>query len=71
MRKHLTERQKEVLRLACLPNMEIANKLFLSLPTVKAHFNNICNILTAANRVEALIKALKKNEIKLDEIEVE
>lgn len=71
MRKRLTNRQKEILRLACLPNNDIAARLCLSLPTVKAHFNNICNILAAANRAEAMIKALRKNEIELDEIEVE
>lgn len=51
-------REMEVLQLITgrLTNKEIAAKLFISLPTVKTHINNIYRILEVKNRREAIEK---------------
>ena len=55
----LSEREKEVL--VCISrgmsNREIAEQLFLSVGTVKAHSHNIYEKLDASNRVQALTRA--------------
>lgn len=55
----LSEREVEVLRLVAdgLSNPEIAERLFLSVGTVKRHVHNIFGKLEAANRVEAIARA--------------
>ncbi|MEN8138240.1 MAG: tetratricopeptide repeat protein [Bacteroidota bacterium] len=55
----LTEREKEVLKYISLglKNKEIANKMFVSLSTVKTHTMNIFNKLDVRNRIEAAKKA--------------
>ncbi len=55
----LTEREMELLRLvaAGLTNVEIAEKLFLSLGTVKKHLNNIFGKLDVGNRTQAIARA--------------
>jgi ATP/maltotriose-dependent transcriptional regulator MalT len=55
----LTERELEVLQLIAqgLSNPAVAEKLFISVGTVKAHTNRIYGKLGATNRVEAVIKA--------------
>ena len=60
----LSERELEVLRLfaAGFSNQEIADKLFLSLGTVKAHSSNIYRKLDVRNRAQAIIRA---SELKL------
>ena len=65
----LTKREIEVLRLASkgLSNKDIANKLFLSLRTVKAHLTNIFDKLGCGSRTDAIIKGLKMGYITLDE----
>lgn len=54
----LTEREIEVLGLiaAGLSNQEIANKLFLSLHTVKVHARNIYGKLDVSSRTEAVAR---------------
>ena len=54
----LSERELEVLRLFAegLSNQEIAEKLFISLGTVKAHSSNIYRKLDVRNRAQAVIK---------------
>lgn len=64
----LTEREKQVLKLLCLPNSEIAQRLCITAITVKSHVRNIFNKLTCSNRAEAIAKAIKKGIIKADEI---
>ncbi|HRN72022.1 MAG TPA: response regulator transcription factor [Ginsengibacter sp.] len=56
--KLLSARELEVLGLINegLSNKEIAQKLFISLPTVKTHINNIYKILEVKNRREAIEK---------------
>jgi LuxR family maltose regulon positive regulatory protein len=55
----LSEREKEVLMLVArgASNQEIADRLVLSLATVKSHVNHIMNKLLAQNRLEAVSRA--------------
>ena len=66
----LTPRETEVLRLASrgLSNQDIANTLFLSLRTVKAHLTNIFNKMGCGSRTDAIIKGLREGYITLDEV---
>lgn len=65
----LTQREIEILRLASqgLSNKDIANQLFLSLRTVKAHLTNIFSKMGCGSRTDAIIKGLKAGYITLDE----
>lgn len=58
-----TNREQEVL--ACLvkgmSNEEIAQKLFVTVATVKAHLTSIFNKLGVASRTQAIIMVLKQN----------
>ncbi|MCG3119599.1 MAG: Transcriptional regulatory protein LiaR [bacterium] len=58
----LSDREQEVLRALTdgLSNKEIAAKLFISLPTVRFHLNNIYAKLHVNSRTEAVIKALQE-----------
>ncbi|HMM40717.1 MAG TPA: response regulator transcription factor, partial [Thermomicrobiales bacterium] len=55
----LTERELEVLQLLATgaPNRDIADALFVSLPTVKKHVANILRKLDVANRTQAVARA--------------
>jgi len=55
----LSERELEVLQLVAqgLSNREIAERLFLALPTVKGHNRNIYSKLNVARRTEAVARA--------------
>lgn len=57
-RNLLSQREIEVLELinSGLSNKEIAEKLFVSLSTIKTHINNIYKILEVKNRREAIEK---------------
>jgi len=57
----LTDRENEVLKLIVegFGNSEIAEKLFVSIHTVKAHVCNILQKLSVEDRTQAAIKALK------------
>ncbi|MBN1367338.1 MAG: response regulator transcription factor [Dehalococcoidales bacterium] len=65
----LTRREIEVLHLASkgLSNKDIADQLFLSLRTVKAHLTNIFDKMGCGSRTDAIIKGLKLGYITLDE----
>lgn len=67
----LTEREQEVLHQLALgrTNHEIAEALTVSDETVKTHVGNILTKLHLAHRTQAVIYALKKGLISLDEIE--
>jgi len=55
----LTDRELQVLRLVAegCSNQEIAERLFLSLPTVKWHTGNIYGKLAVKNRMQAVARA--------------
>lgn len=69
---NLTEREQEVLRQLALgrTNHEIAEALVVGDETVKTHVGNILTKLQLAHRTQAVIYALKKGVISLDEIEL-
>ena len=55
----LTSREKEILELLVqgLANKEIAEKLFVSIDTVKTHLKNIFHKLNVSSRLQAVVKA--------------
>ncbi len=61
----LSKREYEVLELIArgLSNKEIAEKLFISLPTVKTHSSNLFVKLDVQRRTQAVIKARELNII--------
>jgi NarL family two-component system response regulator LiaR len=65
----LTERETEVLRLIGLGlgNQEIADKLVVSLPTVRTHVNHILAKLALETRAQAMLYALRNGIASLDE----
>lgn len=66
----LTAREREVLRQLARgrTNREIAAALFISEETVKTHIGNILSKLHLAHRTQAVIYALKRGLISLDEL---
>ena len=62
----LTKRELDVLELivAGYSNIEIGEKLFLSLGTVKTHIRNILSKLAASDRTQAAVKALRSGLVK-------
>ena len=64
---NLTERELEVLKLLKQgkSNPEIANTLFMSVHTAKAHVCSIFSKLEVHDRVGAVIKAIKEHIIEL------
>lgn len=66
----LTEREMEVLKLAAkgMSNMEIADALCLSVRTIQAHLRSIFNKLGVGSRSEAIVYALKKGWLSLEEL---
>lgn len=68
---HLTNREKEVLRLFCYKNDDIAQILCLSVGSVKAHTHNILKKLEEPTKIRALIKAVKMGIINISAIETD
>ncbi len=66
----LSKREIEVMKLVAkgLGNKEIADELCLSIRTVQGHVGNIFNKLRASSRTEAVVHALKKGWVTLDEV---
>jgi NarL family two-component system response regulator LiaR len=66
----LSQREIEILRLAAsgMSNKDIAQQLFLTVRTVKAHLANIFNKMGCGCRTDAIIKGLKEGYITLDDI---
>lgn len=69
----LTEREVQVLKLLAhgQTNRQIASSLTVSEETVKTHVGNILSKLQMAHRTQAVVMALKKGIITLDDIELE
>jgi NarL family two-component system response regulator LiaR len=67
----LSEREMEVLKLAASgkTNMEIANKLTLSVRTVQGHLSNIFSKMHVGSRTEAVILALRMGWFTLEDIQ--
>ena len=65
----LTERELEVLRMAAkgLSNREIAQELTISVRTVQTHLTNVFNKMGVGSRTEAVVHALRKNWITLED----
>jgi NarL family two-component system response regulator LiaR len=63
----LTEREMEVLNLVVQgkSNQQIADELFLSLATVKAHISSILSKLQVSSRAEAIAYAIKNKIVSL------
>jgi DNA-binding NarL/FixJ family response regulator len=70
IRDLLSAREMEMMKLLAtgMSNKEIADKLYLSLRTVKAHMSNIFTKMTVASRSEALVEALRKGLLTLEDI---
>jgi len=66
----LSEREMEVLGLAAkgMSNAQIAEALFVSVRTVQAHLRSIFNKLGVGSRSEAIVYALKKGWLNLEEL---
>jgi len=71
--ERLTKREMEVLKLAAkgLRNKEIAEELVLSVRTVQGHLSNIFGKMQVGSRTEAVIKALRKGWLRLEDIREE
>lgn len=65
----LSERESKVLRLVALgmSNKEMAERLYLSERTVKAHLTSIFSKLNVASRSEAIVRGLKWGLVSLDD----
>lgn len=66
LHKDLTNREIEVLALITegLSNQEIANRLFITIKTVKTHVSNILSKLEVSDRTQATIYAFKHKLVK-------
>jgi len=66
----LSEREMEVLKLAAtgVSNKDIAQQLFLSPRTVQVHLGNIFSKLGVASRTEAVLYALRKGWLTLEDL---
>ncbi|HHS97283.1 MAG TPA: response regulator transcription factor [Chloroflexi bacterium] len=65
----LTAREMEVLRLAAkgMTNREIADRLHISVRTVQVHLSNIFSKLEVGSRTEAVLYALRKGWLTLED----
>jgi len=65
----LTEREMEVLKLASkgMTNREIAQNLVISIRTVQVHLSNIFGKLKVGSRTEAVLHALRRGWLKLED----
>lgn len=67
---YLHNREADVLKLAAkgLTNKEMAQELFISERTIQTHFANIFRKFNVGSRTEALLHALKKGWLSLEEL---
>jgi len=66
--ENLTDREIEVLKLAAtgMSNKEIAEKLSVTVRTVKAHISNVFDKMNVASRTEAILKAVREGWLELE-----
>jgi len=66
----LSDRELEILKLTArgMSNKDIANRLFLSVRTVKAHLSNIFNKMAVASRTEAIVKGVREGWLTLEDM---
>lgn len=69
MRRELTKRELDVLRLSGYSCKEIAAKLCISLGTAKDHLHNIKKKLKVATKEQSLIVALKYHLLGIKEVD--
>jgi DNA-binding NarL/FixJ family response regulator len=69
-RVHITDKQREVIRLICngYREKEIADTLYISRKTVNNHKTDIFTLLNVRNSIELVITALSLNLVNLDEL---
>ncbi|HEX7485101.1 MAG TPA: response regulator transcription factor [Vicinamibacterales bacterium] len=69
-REELTAREREVLRRLALgmSNREIADALCISEETVKTHVGNVLAKLQVENRAQAVVQALRRGLVSLEEL---
>jgi DNA-binding NarL/FixJ family response regulator len=67
----LTPRERDVLRALALgrSNRDIAATLEIGEETVKTHVGNLLGTLGVANRAQAIVQALKRGLVSLDDLE--
>lgn len=56
---HITNAEKQIICLLHLSNKEIANRLFITLSTVKTHVHNLLVKFEAKNRLDLLMKVIQ------------
>ena len=66
----LTKREIEILKLSILTDPKIAEKLFISISTVKTHFRHIFDKLKTRDRDIALLRALKLKLFPIEEVDI-
>ena len=66
----LSEREMEILKLAArgMSNRDIATRLYLSHRTVQAHLANIFRKMDVGSRTEAVLQAMRKGWLVLDDL---
>jgi NarL family two-component system response regulator LiaR len=66
----LSDRETEILKLAArgMSNQDIANRLYLSHRTVQAHLANIFRKMDVGSRTEAVLQAMRKGWLGLDDL---
>lgn len=68
----LTKREKEILKMLCLPNKTIALKMGIELCTVKTYVRKLTDKFPfAVSRAAIIIEAIKQNIIRPEEIIME
>lgn len=61
----LSDREREILSLACLSNRQIAKKLNISWKTVQRAFSTMFEKYGVKNRTMLLLKAIKEGELQV------
>ena len=69
----LTSREREVLQLLVngASNREMANRLYITAGTVKAHLTSIFNKLHVSSRTQAIVRAVKTGLVAIEDAEFE